>query len=34
MNDLLACVVDANGGIDRWRTFNTLTADLAAGGPF
>ena len=34
MNDLLTTVIDTHGGMDRWRSFNILSADLAAGGPF
>src|SRR5262245_11197587 len=34
MNDLLTLVVDAHGGLERWSRVSTLTAQLAAGGPF
>src|SRR5262245_56441801 len=34
MNDLLTLVVDAHGGLERWSRVSTLTARLAAGGPF
>ena len=34
MNDLLDFVLDAHGGLKRWSDVSTLTAKLAAGGPF
>ena len=34
MNDLLDYVLDAHGGLNRWSGVSTLTAKLAAGGPF
>ena len=34
MNDLLDLVLDAHGGLTRWSGVSTLTAKLAAGGPF
>ena len=34
MNDLLDFVLDAHGGLNRWSGVSTLTAKLAAGGPF
>ncbi len=34
MNDLLDFVLDAHGGLKRWSGVSTLTAKLAAGGPF
>ena len=34
MNDLLDFVLDAHGGLNRWSGVSTLTANLAAGGPF
>ena len=34
MNDLLDFVLDAHGGLKRWSGDSTLTAKLAAGGPF
>jgi len=34
MNDLLDFVLDAHGGLNRWSDVSTLTAKLAAGGPF
>ncbi len=34
MNDLLGFVLDAHGGLRRWSGVSTLTAKLAAGGPF
>lgn len=32
MNDLLAKIIDAHGGLDRWNGFGTATADMASGG--
>lgn len=34
MNDLLASVLDAYGGVDRWAHVQTITARLSIGGPF
>jgi hypothetical protein len=34
MNDPLDFVLDAHGGLKRWSGVRTLTAKLAAGGPF
>jgi DNA-binding CsgD family transcriptional regulator len=34
MDDLLASVLDAHGGIDRWARVHTITARLSIGGPF
>ena len=34
MSDLLDLVLDAHGGLKRWLGVSTLTAKLAAGGPF
>lgn len=34
MNDLLDYVLDAHGGLNRWSGVSTLTAKLAADGPF
>jgi pimeloyl-ACP methyl ester carboxylesterase len=34
MSDLLDLVLDAHGGLKRWSGVSTLTAKLAAGGPF
>jgi hypothetical protein len=34
MNDLLDLVLDAHGGLNRWSGVSTLTATLAADGPF
>jgi hypothetical protein len=34
MNDLLDLVLEAHGGLERWSDVGTLTARLAAGGPF
>lgn len=33
-DDLLPHVLDAHGGLDRWRATTTLTARLAIAGPF
>ena len=32
MNELLAQVIAAHGGLDRWNTFKTVTATVVAGG--
>src|SRR5260221_1201023 len=32
MNDLLARAIAAHGGLERWNTFNKLTATVVAGG--
>ena len=32
MNDLLARVIAAHGGLERWNTFNKVTATVVAGG--
>jgi hypothetical protein len=34
MKDLLASVLDAHGGVDRWAGVHALTARLSIGGPF
>ena len=34
MNEFLAYVVEAHGGMHRWRGFATITTHLSAGGPF
>src|ERR1700730_9636015 len=34
MVDLLASVLDAHGGVDRWARVDTITARLSVGGPF
>jgi hypothetical protein len=34
MVDLLASVLDAHGGLDRWARVDTITARLSIGGPF
>src|ERR1700738_5120187 len=34
MNDLLASVLDAHGGVDRWARVQTVTVRLSIGGPF
>jgi hypothetical protein len=32
MNDLLAQAIAAHGGLDRWNTFNRVTATVVVGG--
>jgi hypothetical protein len=32
MNNLLAKIIDAHGGIDRWEKFSSLTATIVTGG--
>ncbi|GAC1046343.1 hypothetical protein [Rhizobium sp. No.120] len=32
MNTLAKTIIDAHGGLDRWRTFSTLSAHLKQGG--
>src|SRR5260370_17544514 len=32
MNDLLARAIAAHGGLERWNTFNKVTATVVAGG--
>jgi hypothetical protein len=34
MDDLLAEVLDAHGGLEEWGKVSTLTAKLSLGGPF
>jgi hypothetical protein len=34
MIDLLASVLDAHGGVDRWARVHTITARISIGGPF
>src|ERR1700680_1612208 len=34
MNDLLASVLEAHGGVARWARVRTVTARLSIGGPF
>ncbi|MFI7609368.1 hypothetical protein ACIBTV_30245 [Micromonospora sp. NPDC049366] len=34
MTDLLPRVVEAHGGLDRWKNLSTLTARITYGGPF
>ncbi|RJU03262.1 hypothetical protein D6T65_04055 [Arthrobacter frigidicola] len=34
MATLLEQVLEANGGLDRWKNLNTFTARIAYGGPF
>ena len=32
MNELLANIVEAHGGFDRWRRFNRVAATIVTGG--
>ncbi|MBV7507907.1 hypothetical protein ABES02_01380 [Neobacillus pocheonensis] len=32
MNELLAKVIDAHGGLDRWKSYHSLTATIVTGG--
>jgi hypothetical protein len=34
MNELLASIVEAHGGLDRWRSFNRVEATIVTGGAF
>src|SRR3984893_1802587 len=34
MDELLARVLDAHGGLERWSGLEALTAPLSVGGPF
>lgn len=34
MNDLLKKVLEAHGGLERWNSFDTLTASIVTGGEF
>jgi hypothetical protein len=34
MDDLLAQVIDAHGGLDRWSRRTGMTARMTIGGPF
>ncbi|MBP2705885.1 hypothetical protein JOL79_18930 [Microbispora sp. RL4-1S] len=34
MNDLVSRVLEAHGGLERWKNLSTLTARIAYGGPF
>jgi len=34
MNKLLASIVEAHGGLDRWRGFNRAQATIVTGGAF
>jgi hypothetical protein len=34
MNKLLAAVVDAHGGLDRWKRFDQVSATIVTGGDF
>jgi hypothetical protein len=32
MNDLLAMIIDAHGGMDRWKGFEKVDATIVSGG--
>ena len=34
MNELLAGILDAHGGMDRWRAFQKVEATIVTGGGF
>jgi hypothetical protein len=34
VNELLASIVEAHGGFDRWRRFNRVEATIVTGGAF
>jgi hypothetical protein len=34
MNELLAGILDAHGGMDRWRTYQKVEATIVTGGGF
>ena len=34
MNELLASIVEAHGGLDHWRRFNRVEATIVTGGAF
>ena len=34
MNELLARIVEAHGGLHRWQRFNRVEATILAGGAF
>ena len=34
MNELLTKVLDAHGGLERWRSYNQVEATVVAGGGF
>jgi hypothetical protein len=34
MNQLLAKVIDAHGGLDRWKAYSTIEATIVSGGGF
>ena len=34
MNEQLASIVEAHGGLDRWRRFNRIEATIVTGGAF
>ena len=34
MNDLLANIIDANGGMERWNAYEKVDATIVSGGGF
>jgi hypothetical protein len=34
MNELLTKVLDAHGGLERWRSYNKVDATIVSGGGF
>ena len=34
MNELLTKVLEAHGGLERWRTYNKVEATIVSGGGF
>jgi len=34
MSELLANVIDAHGGMDRWKTYEKVEATIVSGGGF
>ena len=34
MNELLTKVLDAHGGLERWRSYNKVEATIVSGGGF
>jgi hypothetical protein len=34
MNELLTKVLDAHGGLERWRSYNKVEAAIVSGGGF
>ena len=34
MNGLLESIIEAHGGLDRWRRFNRVEATIVTGGAF